>query len=408
MHDRQRILALLNRSERGQTLPQPFYTDPDIFQFDVSSIFARSWIWVGLEAELSSPGAHLALTVGRNPVLIVKGRDGVIRAFHNTCRHRGAQICLDGRGQASRLVCPYHKWTYDLQGHLIGAALMPANLDFASRGLKSVALERVAGNLYVGLGSSLPDFRAFRDAVAPFLDPYHLSDTKLAHESVLLEKANWKLVMENARECYHCASAHVELAKCFPVSINRLGTDERDAEYAAKMQRLGLSTAPASDAWWHVARYPLNPGVESISPDGKPVVRRPLIETTETEIGGVRWATEPNAFCHVFRDYCFTFSVFPISAEETIVVSKWFVKKDAREGVDYDLDKLTEVWTKTNLQDRWLAENNQRGVNGLGYSPGTYSTVAEEFVVRFSDWYHGAAHAAALQMSPPMPETTES
>lgn len=210
--------------------------------------------------------------------------------------------------------------------------------------------------------------------------------------------------MENARECYHCPTSHAELAKCFPVAIKpgfALGLDERDAAYAQKMARLGFPTAPAGDIWWHAARYPLNPGIDTISADGHAVVSRPLLDIAETEIGGVRWATEPNSFCHVFRDYCFMFSLFSISAEETMVVSKWLVHKDAKEGIDYELDKLTEVWTTTNLQDRWLAENNQRGVNGLGYAPGPYSQQAEEFVIRFSNWYHKAARAAAVQFGHP-------
>lgn len=168
MNDQHRLLALLNRAEPGKTLPQPFYTDPDIFRFEMSSIFARSWVLVGFEAELPVPGAHLAVTIGRNPILIVKGRDDNIRAFHNSCRHRGSQICPDGRAQTGRLICPYHKWTYDLQGRLIGAAHMPSDLDFESHGLRSVALERVAGCLYIGFGNSLPDFAPFRNALASF------------------------------------------------------------------------------------------------------------------------------------------------------------------------------------------------------------------------------------------------
>jgi phenylpropionate dioxygenase-like ring-hydroxylating dioxygenase large terminal subunit len=120
----------------------------------------------------------------------------------------------------------------------------------------------------------------------------------------------------------------------------------------------------------------------------------------EKEIGGARWSTEANSFCHLLPDYCFMFSVFPIGPEETLVVSKWLVHRDALEGVDYDIEKLTETWTATNLQDRALAENNQRGVNGMGYIPGPYSQDAEDFVIRFADWYRQEARAATVSIRP--------
>src|SRR6202012_3972817 len=87
-------------------------------------VFARSWLMIGFEVEFPESGSFLSLTIGRNPILLVRGRDGVIRGFHNTCRHRGSQICAEGKGRSSRLICPYHKWTYDLDGRLIGAARM--------------------------------------------------------------------------------------------------------------------------------------------------------------------------------------------------------------------------------------------------------------------------------------------
>jgi Rieske 2Fe-2S family protein len=152
-------------------------------------------------------------------------------------------------------------------------------------------------------------------------------------------------------------------------------------------------------SWWHAGRYPLNPGMESISMDGKPLVRRRLVAIESTEIGGLRWATEPNSFCHAFADYCFMFCAIPVGPQETHVISKWLVHKDAAEGVDYEVDRLIETGTKTNLQDRALAENNQRGVNGRGYAPGPYSEEAEDFVIRFSDWYRATARSTADQLA---------
>ena len=219
MHDWTRVLDLLGGSTADYTLPQAFYTDPDLYEFDVSAVFTRSWLLIGFEAELPDPGSYLAVTIGRNPIVIVRGRDRVVRAFHNTCRHRGAQICADGHGRNPKLVCPYHKWTYELDGRLIGAIRMPGDFRLEEHALGAVRVELLAGCIYVALSDEAPDFSPFRAAAAPLLAPYKMTDAKLAFESTLVEKANWKLVMENARECYHCAACHPELKRSFPVAI---------------------------------------------------------------------------------------------------------------------------------------------------------------------------------------------
>jgi len=400
MFDRERLLELLNAAKPGHTLPQAFYGDPEVYQFDVSSVFLRSWFMLGFEAELPAPGSYLSVTIGPHPLLVVRARDQKIRGFHNTCRHRGAQICAEGGGKLPRIVCPYHRWTYDLDGRLLGAARMPEGLDFDTHGLIPIQVEILEGCIYVALTPAAPDFAPFRAAAAPFLSPYRLAEGKLAHETVLVEKANWKLVMENARECYHCATWHPELKVSFPVVFGsgfRVTDGSRDAGYAASLRERGLPLGPEEGQWWHVGRYPLNPGIESVSLSGQAVVTPRLLETNGAPIGGLRWATEPNAFCHLFSDYAFMFAAIPVGPQETRVVSKWIVSRDAREGVDYTIEDLTAVWVRTNLQDRELAENNQRGVNGLGYRPGPYAEGAEELVIRFNKWYRETASASAQQ-----------
>jgi glycine betaine catabolism A len=254
----------------------------------------------------------------------------------------------------------------------------------------------------VALTSGAPDFTPFRTALESRLGVYRLRDAKVAFHSTLTEKANWKLVMENARECYHCAASHPELKLAYPVSYGAAVGKDRLAynqQLAERVERLGLSTAEASGGWWHVERYPLNPGMESISMDGRPVVSRRLIALEEKEIGGLWWALQPHSFCHALSDYAFMFSAIPVGPQETRVESKWLVHKDAVEGVDYTIESLTETWTKTNLQDRQLAENNQRGVNGMGYVPGPYA-LDEDFVVWFGNWYRAMVVSAAEARDP--------
>ncbi len=388
---------MLSGSEASHTLPQPFYTDPDLFDFDMARIFGRTWLMIGFEAELPESGSYMAVTIGRNSVLLVRGRDGLIRGFHNVCRHRGSQICADGHGRGTKLICPYHKWTYDLDGRLLGAARMPPEFKPDDHGLLPLRVELVAGCIYAALTDDVPDFAPFKAAVAPLLAPYRLGEAKVAYQSSLIEKANWKLVMENARECYHCAASHPELKHSYPISYGAaVGKDrlEYNRQFKARVERLGFSAAAVGGTWWYAERYPLNPGMDSISMDGKPAVRRPLLELGEKEIGGLWWAIDPNIFCHALCDYAFMFSAIPVGPQETRVESKWLVHKDAVEGIDYTVEGLTETWTKTNLQDRELAENNQRGVNGLGYVPGPYS-LDEDFVSRFGSWYRGMVRSAA-------------
>jgi Rieske 2Fe-2S family protein len=372
-------------------LPQQFYNDPAIFEFDLAAIFGTSWLMAGFEVELPKRNSTLSLMIGRWPVLITRDRDGVLRAFHNSCRHRGAQICPPGRGSGLRLVCPYHRWTYDLSGELVHAARMPDDFDRSEHGLKPVHIETMAGVIYICLGEVAPDFSPFRAAFEPLLAPHDLLNAKVAFESVLVDKANWKLVMENGRECYHCATSHPELSKTFPVEASKhfdYGDDEaRVAAFEARLAKAGLGVGPVEGSWWQAARFPLNPGNVSMTMNGRHAVNKFMCTAGDGDIGSLRWALEPHSFSHATADFTFMFSALPVGPQETHVVAKWLVHKDAVEGVDYDVASLAELLTKTNLQDRELAENNQRGIVASGYTPGPYSPDAEALVLRFVDWY---------------------
>ena len=390
MLDLQRIRTLLDQRRPGHALPQEFYTDPDILRFDMEAIYGRSWILAGFEAELPEPGCTLALTIGRNPVVVVRGRDGALRAFHNSCRHRGAQICAPGAARRPRLVCPYHQWAYDLEGRLVNATRMPEWFDPAEHSLRPVALRTVAGTVYICLADQPPEFDDFHDRFAPLLAPHKLAEGKLAHVMTLVERANWKLVMENARECYHCATNHPELSITFPVGRRSLSVEEQasvNAGFTARMAEQGLACGPEEGKWWQAGRFALNPGTRSLTLDGEPCVARTFGDLGNGDVGSLRWALEPHSFAHAVGDYVFMFSAMPTGPEETIVTAKWLVSADAVEGRDYTVAGLTELWDRTNLQDRALAENNQRGVNSAGFVPGPYSEQAESLVLRFVDWY---------------------
>ena len=380
----------------GHALPQGLYTDQRAFEFDMAAIYGQSWLMAGFECELPTPGSYLSMMIGKWPVLITRDRHGEIRAFHNSCRHRGSILCQPGHGAAARLVCPYHRWTYDLNGSLLAAGRMPDGFEKSEHGLKPIAIECVAGAIFVCLAETPPPIADFAEKFAAYAAPHNFKDAKLAASAVLVDYANWKLVMENARECYHCATGHPELSTTFPVGMSKhfeAGEDARNAAFVARMDRLGLAQTPVEGDWWQLARFALNEGCVSISGDGQHLSKRLMCDLDGGDLGSMRWAIDPHVFAHAAADHTFMFSAMPVGPCETHVFSKWLVHKDAVEGVDYHLDQLTDLWTRTNNQDKWLAENNQRGVNSPGYTPGPYSQDAEMLAQRFTDWYCNTADA---------------
>ena len=392
--DLSRIDAAFKERLPDHTLPQFLYNDPRAFDFDVDAMFYHSWLMAGLECELPKAGSYIGLTIGRSPVIVVRDRDGEIRAFHNSCRHRGSLICQNGSGTAPKLVCPYHRWTYNLDGSLFAAQRMAEDFDKQAHGLKPVALRRIAGALFVCLSDNPPPMGEFAEKFAEYAAPHHLNDAKLAFQSVLVEHANWKLVMENGRECYHCSTGHPELARTFPVGMSKhfdVGEDVAAKKFLADMATIGLTTDAVEGSWWQLARFALAEGTVSLTMDGRHAVGKLMCDLNNGYVGSMRLAVDPHCFVHATADHVFMFSAMPVSPTETHVTGKWYVHKDAAEGVDYTVDALAELWTRTNLQDKELAENNQLGVNSLGYTPGPYSPEAETLAMRFTDWYCNTA-----------------
>jgi glycine betaine catabolism A len=385
-----RIDTLFKQRRAGHTLPQALYTEQAAFDFDMTAVFGQSWLMVGLACELPKTGSYISMMIGKWPVVITRDRSGTIRAFHNSCRHRGSMICPVGSGAAPKLVCPYHRWTYDLDGSLFAAGRMDDDFDKSDHALKPVALENVGGALFICLADNPPEFGEFKAKLTAYVAPHDLKNAKLAYESVLVENANWKLVMENARECYHCGTSHLALAKTFPVGMSRhfdSGEDARLESFFAKMDDLGLPHAAQEGHWWQIARFALNEGCVSISNDGQHLSKKRMYEPNGGDVGSLRFALDPHCFVHCTADGVFFFSALPAGPNETHVYSKWYVHKDAAEGTDYDIASLTDLWTKTNLEDKALAENNQLGVNSIGYTPGPYSQEAEMLAQRFTDYY---------------------
>jgi Rieske 2Fe-2S family protein len=216
---------------------------------------------------------------------------------------------------------------------------------------------------------------------------------KVAFQQTIIEKANWKLVIENNRECYHCASNHPELLVSLVEAA--LPDDQRDAEFGDLMRRKAalwdaceLPYLPADGGLeFRCIRLPFHEGVTSMTLDGQPACKKLLGELTERDLGSVRMFHVPNNWNHFLSDHVIHFRVLPRGPYETEVRTTWFVHEDAIEGWDYDVERLSAVWVTTNDQDRVLAEQNFLGIQSTAYEPGPYSPVAEFMVLNWVEWY---------------------
>lgn len=387
------LSSLLQAQKSGRSLERPFYTDPAIFEADLSLIWYREWIFAASAAELPKPGCYVTLQLGQYPVVIVRGNDGQVRAFHNSCRHRGSRICSKASGQSVKLVCPYHQWTYETDGKLLWARDMGPDFDASKHGLKPIHCAVTAGMVFICLAQTAPDFAPVQAAADRYTAPHRLADMKVAHRSSIVENGNWKLVLENNRECYHCAGSHPSLCRTFNDDPDLVGADDSlsspaGAAHVNRCEAAGLPSryVISPNEEWRLVRIPFVGDAVSYTMDGKAAA--PLIPGMPfANAGSLLFFHYPNTWNHFLSDHVLNFRVIPISATETEVTTTWMVHKDAVEGRDYDLTRLTEVWEATNDEDRRVVEENQLGINSPAYEPGPYSAKQESGVTQFIDWY---------------------
>lgn len=404
------LRSLLQSQPANHSLARPFYTDPSVFDADLAHVWYREWVFAASAAELPKPGAYVTLTVGQYPVVIVRGADGEVRAFHNVCRHRGQRLCSKPSGQAAKLVCPYHQWTYETDGRLLWARDMGPDFQSAKHGLKPVHATVAAGMVFICLADEAPDFAAVKAAADRYAAPHRMDDLKVAHQSRIIEKGNWKLVLENNRECYHCAGSHPALCRTFNDDPDLVGADDSlsspaGAAHVNRCEAAGLPSRYliADNEQWRLVRIPFVGDAVSYTMDGKPAA--PLIPGMPfANAGSLLFFHYPNTWNHFLSDHVLNFRVLPVSPTETEVTTTWLVHKDAAEGRDYDLARLTEVWETTNDEDRRVVEENQTGINSPAYEPGPYSAKQESGVIQFVDWYLrtlrtaiGTPHAMAAE-----------
>jgi Rieske 2Fe-2S family protein len=387
----------------GYTLPAPFYLTPEVFEHDIARIFGRYWIYVGVEPEIAEPGDFFTVEIGKDSIIIVRDDDMSIHAFHNVCRHRGARLRSAGSGIVGNLVCPYHQWTYNLRGELIHNEHMGESFDRCQFNLKSVHLQNLAGLLFICLSDPPPgDFEAMRAALEQYIAPHEIANSKVAFQADIIEEGNWKLTMENNRECNHCSANHPELT----VPLLEYGFGYQPTpENMAKMEEFNQLLAREHGRWeacglrstavdcldrttgFRAVRLPIAQHGESQTIDTRVACTKLLGSLPLADLGGLSVWTQPNSWHHFMSDHIVSFSVLPIAPGKTLLRTRWLVHKDAQEGIDYDVNKLSSVWTATNSQDSELVERTQLGVSSPAYQPGPYSPYTEGLVNVFCEWY---------------------
>lgn len=400
------LAALLNSRRPGFALPSAFFSDERVYAADLEHIFARHWLFVASEPEIPEAGDYRAYQIGPYPIFILRQDDGSIAAFHNTCRHRGSRILQQDSGVVgAKIVCPYHRWGYDTAGRVVDCG--PGGDAALAKGLhlKRVNLRSLSGLLFVCLADDPPeDFADLATQITPYLAAHELPRTKVVKQADLVEHGNWKLTMENNRECFHCGG-HPELLNSLfhflgDISEESLSEEERAIYRRYENAReLALASWKRADLPWkriellhgrptgfRAERLVLEGTGESMTVDTRVACTRLLGSLTERRLGTLHLHVQPNAWFHFMSDHILTFAVFPIDRERTLVRTTWLVNADAQEGKDYDAEKLTQVWDATNNQDAHFVAETQRGTSSPAYVPGPLSS-SEFMVDLFHRWY---------------------
>ena len=392
--DGSEIGELVARQSRERALEQAFYRDPAIYERERERIFLNHWLYVGHHSQIPAPGDYFQFEIDRESIIVARGEDGEIRALVNVCRHRGSRVCREARGNTKAFVCPYHGWSYKLDGSLARAWTMPKEFDKKSHGLHQIACEVFHGLIFVNFNGKPEDFESARARLASPLAPFDLAATKVAHSETCIIEANWKLTIENYDECYHCAPAHPEFAQSHSIKLPASQRGEIERDLAARAAKAGISIEPVGNLVsegvetgieFYYGHYALFEGYLTGSEDGKPLA--PLLGgLTEWDRGASDLQLGQMSYLLIYNDHAVVYRFTPKDVMETEVEIVWLVRDDAQEGKDYDLERLTWLWHVTTAADKDIIERNQAGVNSSFYAPGPYAPM-EIFCMDFIDWY---------------------
>jgi len=368
------------QSRTEPTLPYAWYRDEAIFALEREHIFLKEWILVAREEEIAGPGDSLIVDAYGESIILLRNLEGELRAFHNVCLHRGTRLCPAAKEGASEdriplmggvvdkraIVCPYHAWSYDLNGQLTHAPHMSAAKDFKIEDIQlhGVAVERWAGFVFINLANeSRPDFAALITSLENSYQRYPLAELRTGHRIQYTVKANWKSLCENFNECYHCGPVHPELCKVVP-AFKQNGGAGLDWEDGIP-HREGATTFTTS-------------GLSS---------RRTFPELNETEkshhLGDLLY---PNMFISVSSDYIVACMLQAKSADTTIIDCYFLFEPYETDKPNFDPSDAFEFWDVINQQDWAICERVQQGMGAAVHSTGYLGGSEKGMLSPMEDW----------------------
>jgi Rieske 2Fe-2S family protein len=356
----------LKRVEAG--LPAHWYYDEAQYKRELDAFWYRGWIAACREEEIAAAGDWLKVALGTQSLVIVRTETLGIKAFHNTCRHRGSILCEkeSGKFARGRIVCPYHAWTYDLDGRLVGTPRRMETPDFDAKDfpLFEVSVEPWGGFVFINLSRSAA-LRAPAVELRARLKNYGFENLRIGKRIVADVKANWKLLAENFAECFHCPPVHPEL--CAVV------TAYQDAG------AWGLRKRPEDKPEY-------KPGAKTLTLDG--TSRLPAFAGLNENEKRTIYSAEtvlPNLFLNIQPDYVNSHLMFPTGPQSVRIVYDWLFEPRHLPLKEADLRHYVELWEITNAQDARNCEWQQQGIHALPFAHGHY--VPQEFDAhRFAQW----------------------
>src|SRR5687768_15612326 len=340
----------------AHTMPGEYYTSPSIYAEEQPRIFARSWHCVGRASALDTPGNYVVRTVAGESIIVLRDRSGSLRAFFNVCRHRGTRLCEVASGQLSETIqCPYHAWTYTLDGRLIGAPHMNAVEGFDKRDypLHAAALAEWEGFVFVNV---VKEPAPFGQTFAPMigrLSRFALPSLAVGHRVTYEVRANWKLVFQNYSECLHCPTIHPQLTAVLPYQSG--ANDLTEGPFLGGYMEITEPNESATMTGRACGRllHPDLPGDER---------RRAYY-----------YSLMPNLLLSIHPDYANYYIVTPLAVDRTLVESEWMFNPDGAGDATFNPADAIEFWDMTNRQDWHIVEQSQLGISSQRYEPGPYS-----------------------------------
>jgi Rieske 2Fe-2S family protein len=362
-----RALAAFRRtlevsSAGAKSLPQKYFVSPEIFVEEQKRIFLNEWLLVGHQSQLKKSGDFFLATIAGESLIVVRDQTSEVRAFYNVCRHRGTRLKEDACGHSSAIQCPYHAWTYALDGRLIGAPHMDEvpGFDKSDFSLQPVNLGLWEGFIFVNLADASTErgdyslAKWFAPLDGKFLH-WNMSILRPAKRIEYDVRANWKLMFENYSECYHCPGVHPMLSKVSPYD-----SAEND-----------LAEGPFLGGFMKI-----NPG-KSLSMSGN-ACALPIEHDQEHDKESTQrvfyYSIFPNMLLSMHPEYVMVHQLWPQSPERTLIVCDWFFHPDAFTRKDFNPDDAIEFWDMTNKQDWHVCELSQQGIASRAYEPGPYSS----------------------------------